>query len=47
MHMKFWLEHLKGRHHLENLGRDWRIILKWILGNVCVNWTELAQDRNQ
>jgi hypothetical protein len=30
-HSKFWLENLKGRDHLEYMGKDERIILKWIL----------------
>jgi hypothetical protein len=29
---KIWLENLKGRDHLEDLGVDGRIILEWILG---------------
>jgi hypothetical protein len=32
MHTIFWLENLKGRDHLEDLGADERIILEWILG---------------
>jgi hypothetical protein len=32
MHTKFWSENLKGRDHSENLGKDWKIILKRILG---------------
>jgi hypothetical protein len=28
MHVKFWLESLRGRNNLENLGIDNRIILK-------------------
>jgi hypothetical protein len=31
MHTKFWSGNLKGRHHLEDLGVDRRIVLKWIL----------------
>jgi len=27
-----WLEHLKGRDHLEEPGVDERMILEWILG---------------
>jgi len=29
---KFWLENLKGRDHVEDLGIDGRLILDWILG---------------
>jgi hypothetical protein len=29
---RFWLEELKGRDHLEDLGMDGSIILEWILG---------------
>jgi hypothetical protein len=31
MHTKFCLENMMGTDHLEDLGRDKRIILKWIL----------------
>jgi len=31
--MKFWLENLVGRDHLEDLGVDGKIILEWILGH--------------
>jgi len=27
----FWWRNLKEIHHLEHLGTDWRMILKWIL----------------
>jgi hypothetical protein len=30
--LKFSLENLKGRDHLEDLGADGRVILKWMLG---------------
>jgi hypothetical protein len=29
---KFWLDNLKGRDHLEDLGIDRKIILDWIIG---------------
>jgi hypothetical protein len=32
MHTKFWLQKLKGRVNLEELGVDGRIILEQILG---------------
>jgi hypothetical protein len=32
MHAIFGLGNLKGRDHLEDLGVDGKIILKWILG---------------
>jgi len=28
----FWLENMKGKDHLENLGADGKITLEWILG---------------
>jgi hypothetical protein len=31
MHTIFWLENLKGRGHLEDLGVDVKVILEWIL----------------
>jgi hypothetical protein len=31
VHTGFWWGNLKGRNHLENLGVDGRIILKWVL----------------
>jgi hypothetical protein len=31
MHTKFWLENLKGRGHVEDEGRDGKIVLKWIM----------------
>jgi hypothetical protein len=31
MHAIFWLENVKGRDHLEDLGIDRKIILEWIL----------------
>jgi hypothetical protein len=37
----FWLENLKGRDHLEDLGVDGEIAWKG------VDWICLAQDRNQ
>jgi hypothetical protein len=37
MHIKFCLGSVKGRDHLEDLGVDSRIILKWILGKI---WLE-------
>jgi hypothetical protein len=33
VHKIFWLENLKGRDHLEDLGIEGKIILEWILGN--------------
>jgi hypothetical protein len=28
-----WLENLKGRDHLEDLGVDGKAMLEWVLGN--------------
>jgi len=33
IYITFWLENLKGRDHLEDLGVDGNVILEWILGN--------------
>jgi hypothetical protein len=32
MHAIFWLENLKGRDNLEDLGIETKIILEWMLG---------------
>jgi hypothetical protein len=50
MNTIFWLGNLKVRNHLEDLGVDRMIILKWILGSrvgSCVDWLHLVQDRDQ
>jgi len=31
MYAKFWYEHVKEKGHLEDVGVDGRIILKWFL----------------
>jgi hypothetical protein len=33
MRIIFWLESLRGRDHLEDLGIDGRILQKWFLGD--------------
>jgi hypothetical protein len=38
MHAIFWWENLNERDHLENLGIDKRIILKWVLK---IAWEEV------
>jgi hypothetical protein len=46
----FCSESLKVRDHLEDLGVDEKIILRWILekrGGGDVDWIRLAQDRDQ
>jgi hypothetical protein len=50
MHTTFWLEILKGRDALEDLGVDGKITLAWILGKIGwegADWMHLAQDRDQ
>jgi hypothetical protein len=41
----------EGKNHLEDAGIDWRIILGWIFrkchGWGCINWIDLAEDRNR
>lgn len=49
MHVGFWWGNLKVRNHLEDLGRDARIILK---RNIKIrlegmNWNDLAQNRDR
>jgi hypothetical protein len=36
----FWCRNLKEREHLEDIGLDRRIILKWVLKQGCV-WSGL------
>jgi hypothetical protein len=43
VHTEFWWGDLKERDHLENLGADERIILKWIVKE----YDRRAWDRNQ
>jgi hypothetical protein len=45
----FWWDDLRERDHLEGLGLDGRIILKWTFRkwDGGMDWTELAQDRDR
>jgi len=50
MHTKFWLEILRETGNSEDRGVDGKTTLEWILGKIgweCVNWLQLAQDRDQ
>jgi hypothetical protein len=48
VHTGFWWEDLTG-DHLEDPGRDGRIILKWIFNNCGggMDWIYMAQDRDR
>jgi hypothetical protein len=46
MHIKFWSENMKGRHHAEDLDIDARIILEYVLGKQGWKlWTEIIWFR--
>jgi len=49
VHGEFWLGILRGSDHLEDLGVDGTILLKWKFNkfDTGVNATDLAQDRNR
>jgi hypothetical protein len=48
MHKRFKGGNFRERGHLENLGLDWRIILKWIFEkwDRGMYWIDMAQDRD-
>jgi hypothetical protein len=47
VHTAFWWGVLTERDHLEDLGIDERVILKWIFKKWdCMDWIDLAQDRD-
>jgi hypothetical protein len=47
VHTVFWWGSLREGDHLEDIGVDGRIILKWILEkwDGGIDWIDLAQDR--
>ena len=49
MRAGFWWGNLRGSDHLEDLGVDGRIILKWIFKkyNGGMDWVDLVQDRDR
>jgi hypothetical protein len=49
MHIKYWVENLKGRQCSEDPGIGGTTLLKWILKETeweGVGWIHLAQDKN-
>jgi hypothetical protein len=38
--------HLWETRHLEDLGVDGRIMLRWRLGCGCMHWFDLSQDKD-
>jgi hypothetical protein len=50
MHTGFWRGHLKETDHLEELGIDERIVLKWMhkaVGWEGMNWINVVHDREK
>jgi len=50
LYTAFWWGNLRERGHFEDPGLDGKIILGWILrkwGGVCMDWIDLAQDRDR
>jgi hypothetical protein len=45
----FWWGNMRERDHLENLGVDGRVILKWVFKkwDGRMDWIDLAQDRDR
>jgi hypothetical protein len=47
---RFWWGNPRERDHFEDMGIDWRIILKWTFKKWCrkgINLIDLAQDRDR
>jgi len=44
---RFWWGNLRERDHLGDPGLDGRIILRWTLRCWCMDWIEMAQDRDK
>jgi hypothetical protein len=49
VHTGFWWGNLRERYHLEELGVDGMILLKWLFKkwDGGMNWIELAQGRDR
>ena len=49
MHGGFWWGDVRKRDHLEDVGVDKRIILKWIFKewDGVISWIDLAHDRDR
>jgi len=49
IHTEFWCGDLRERVHLEDMGRDGRVISKWVFNmwDGSMDWIDLVQDSDR